>query len=153
MLPPLALNALVSLSSASIGVRDDVPRFFRARFHALRQQHHTTSSSCANPRQISSDIVLWKERCRGHADGSGSPRRAFVFTHALHSFYAFTCNSRVAFKERKQELGFLPLFKKIIKSEAQTEHTCFVNQGLICKEKATLSPVGRVPSKNLYLCR
>lgn len=102
-------SRVVGQCAVSIGVRDDVPRFFREPFNALRQQHHTTSSLYANPRQISGDIVLWKERCRGHADGSGSPRRAFVFTRAVHSFYAFTCGSMVAFKERKQD--FSPFLK------------------------------------------
>lgn len=77
-------SRVVEQRAVSIGVRDDVPRLFRERLNVLRQQHHTTSSSYANPRRISSNTVLWKERCRGHADGSGSPRRAFVFTRALH---------------------------------------------------------------------
>lgn len=90
-------SCAVEQRAVSIGVGDDVPRFFQAWLNMLRQQHHTTSSLYANPRQISGDIVLWKERYRGHADGSGSPRRAFVFTRALHSFCAFSCGTMVAF--------------------------------------------------------
>lgn len=79
LLPPLvetlALNVCVMLSIILM-IRHDVQRSFRDWFNVLYQEHQKTSSLCANPSQISSDIVLWKERCLGRADGSDSPRRA-----------------------------------------------------------------------------
>lgn len=65
----------------------------------LYQEHQKISSLCANPSQISSGIVLWKERCLGCADGSDSPRRALI-----------VCLSR-----KKPGFYFLKNFENILK--------------------------------------
>lgn len=58
----------------------------------------TTLRLCANPRQISGDVVLWKERWRDHADGSGSPRRAQKGRGGFHSEHLPVVNEFYLFK-------------------------------------------------------